>query len=606
MHRPIILILLLFLLSHMGAHGQNAEQKDTAKVYREIEAYSNKRKFSKFIYGLFFKPVVKQSTDKPKRKARGNQKSYKVFEGKVIRAIQITTLDPFGYSVTDTAIGKQNIFYTAGNRAHVKTQRITIRNLLLVHVNELFDSLLVRESERLIRTQRYVHEVSFYVVSAGSDSVDIIIRELDIWSIIPAVAITPSVFKVGLTDRNFIGLGHEFQTTEGWYSTTGTNAISAIYTIPNIRNTYVNARLQYSMEEYGNLIRSVDVERPFFSPVAKWAAGVLISHQFIKDSIIFQNDGYVPFNSKFDSYDFWAGNAIPVYKGKTEKARSTNLILSARYLQVNYLQKPEALYDSLHFLGSENFYLGGIGISTRKYVEDKFIFNYGLIEDVPVGQVYAVTGGYQIKNNTGRLYLGVRYSIGNYNRLGYLSTNFEYGTFFRSSTAEQGVFNAGLNYFTGLFEFGKWKVRQFVKPFVTYGIKRLPNERININNENGIRGFNPAVLAGSNKILLTLQTQTYPPWNILGFRFGPYLIYSMGMLSNTVSGFRNSRVYSQIGLGLLIKNEYLVFNYFQIFVAYYPYIPETGSNIFKINPNTSADFGFRDFEIGKPAITLYQ
>ena len=130
---------------------------------------------------------------------------------------------------------------------------------------------------------------------------------------------------------------------------------------------------------------------------------------------------------------------------------------------------------------------------------------------MPVGKLYALTAGYQEKNNSGRLYLGVRYSIGNYNRLGYLSTNFEYGTFFRAARTEQGVLTAGLNYFTGLFEFGNWKVRQFIKPIFTYGINRFPNEHLTINNENGIRGFNPLQLYGTNKFLLKLQTQSYAP-----------------------------------------------------------------------------------------------
>jgi hypothetical protein len=59
-------------------------------------------------------------------------------------------------------------------------------------------------------------------------------------------------------------------------------------------------------------------------------------------------------------------------------------------------------------------------------------------------------------------------------------------------------------------------------------------------------------------------------------------------------------------LGVLIKNEYLVFNYFQISVAFYPIIPGDGENIFKINSNTTTDIGFRDFIIGKPGTAAYQ
>ena len=81
-------------------------------------------------------------------------------------------------------------------------------NLLLIHKNEPFNSLLVKESERLIRNQKYVHEVSFYIVAGGikSDSVDIYIRELDKWSIIPEGSISAPNIRVGISDKNFLGL----------------------------------------------------------------------------------------------------------------------------------------------------------------------------------------------------------------------------------------------------------------------------------------------------------------------------------------------------------------------------------------------------------------
>jgi hypothetical protein len=78
------------------------------------------------------------------------------------------------------------------------------------------------------------------------------------------------------------------------------------------------------------------------------------------------------------------------------------------------------------------------------------------------------------------------------------------------------------------------------------------------------------------------------------------------MLSDAKTGFRDSKVYSQIGLGVLIKNENMVFNTFQISVSFYPLIPGKGQNIFKMNSFRTTDFGFRDFEIGKPGGMIYQ
>jgi hypothetical protein len=277
-----------------------------------------------------------------------------------------------------------------------------------------------------------------------------------------------------------------------------------------------------------------------------------------------------------------------------------------RLLRIRYLEKQVEMIGPQYMFFNEDFYQASIGVSTRKYVLDKFIFKYGITEDVPIGKVFSLTGGYQKKNNVDRLYLGARISSGNYYSWGYLSTNLEYGTFFRASHTEQGSFNAGVNYFTGLFEIGKWKFRQFVKPQVTIGINRFPSDSLTINDGYGLDGFNSTSLVGTSRLLFTLQTQSYAPWNFIGFRFGPYLVCSLGMLGNALAGFKNSKVYSQIGLGVLIKNENLVLNAFQLSITFYPIIPGYGQNVFKTNSLKSSDFGFRDFEIGKPGIVVYQ
>ena len=59
----------------------------------------------------------------------------------------------------------------------------------------------------------------------------------------------------------------------------GINSFNTNYSIPNIRNTYINAKLHFGVDGYKNFTRSLAVDRPFYSPVAKWAAGVSIASQ---------------------------------------------------------------------------------------------------------------------------------------------------------------------------------------------------------------------------------------------------------------------------------------------------------------------------------------
>ena len=609
--KSLTILFFVFISTNDFAFAQQKPvAKDSTKIYSEIETFSKRGKFTKFMYSLIFRPVAATSNQKRGKKIYKKliQKPYSAFEGKIIRNINIETLDPFGYSIGDTIFRPPNFLTKAGNKLHVKSQRITIRNLLLIHQNQVFDSLLVKESERLVRSQRYIRDVSFFVKVAakGSDSVDIFIRELDIWSITPKGSASTSSTTINLADKNFLGLGHELQGDFTRNYTEGINAYHTNYSIPNIKNSYVRGTLHLGQEGNKNLNRSFSVDRPFFSPFARWAAGVNFTQQFFNDSVHFDPLSLGLLRYKFNSQDYWVGYAIQLFKGNSEYYRTTNFISTVRFFRIHYLDKPSEIFDTQHMFTNENLYLASVGISTRKYVQDKYIFKFEITEDVPVGKVFSLTGGFQEKNNIGRMYLGTRVSMGSYYPWGYLSTNFEYGTFIHASHFEEGIFTAGANYFTGLMEIGKWKLRQFVKPQLTIGFNRFASDSLTLNDGYGLDGFRSTELQGTSRLLLTLQTQAYAPWNFIGFRFGPFISYSLGMLGHEIHGFKNSKVYSKIGVGVLIKNENLVFNTFQITLSFYPIIPGIGGNIFKMNSFSTADFGFRDFEIGKPAPVVYR
>jgi hypothetical protein len=274
-------------------------------------------------------------------------------------------------------------------------------------------------------------------------------------------------------------------------------------------------------------------------------------------------------------------------------------------MRYRYLEKPADNYRFQGLFENEEFLLVSIGISTRKYIQNKYIFKYGLTEDVPVGKTYSLTAGVQHHEDGNRLYLKTQVSLGNFHSWGYLSTNLEYGTFFKDGHTKQGAFTAGVIYFTELIELGRWKFRQFVRPEITLGFNRTILDSLTLNDDNGLSGFKSLGLSGTKRMLIKFQTQSYAPWNVIGFRFGPFIGCSLGMLGNENSGFSQSRIYTQVGAGILIKNENLVINTFQFSFSFYPEIPGKGFNILKINTFKTTDFGYRDFEIDKPSETAF-
>lgn len=609
--RSIILSITVSLfISDLASAQPTVQKKDSAIIYKKIETYSKQHKFTGFIYSLIFKPASKTSKKIiTQEKAFNNllQKPYSPFEGKIIRKIEIVTLDPFGYSASDTTVAKQNFFYKTGNGMHIKTQGIAIRNLLIIRKNTPFSYRLVKESERLVRVQNYVQDVSFSVFLSApeSDSVDIFIREKDKWTLIPYISVSNNGMRISIADRNIAGIGHEFHNSYSKDFNSATSNYSAYYTIPNILNTYIRTILHYEVNSYGNFKRAISFDRPFYSPYTKWAAGVALMSVSDKDTLMYNNSVYAPQNLQFSTQDYWAGKAVRIFKGYNDDERVTNLILSARYLRIRYSEKPAELFNPPGIYSSENFYIGSLGISTRKYIQDTYIFKFGFIEDVPVGKVFGVTSGYQVRNGYGRIYLGTRVSFGGYYRFGYMSANFEYGTYFTKSINEQGVLTGGVNFFSGLLEAERWKFRQFIKTQLTVGINRFSYDSLTLNDGYGIDGFHSPALSGTNRLTVTFQTQSYSPWTFAGFRYGPFANYTFGMLGNDETKFRNSKIYSQISLGVLIKNKNLVFTTFQFSFTYYPMIPGVGENIFRMNSIRTTDFGNRDFVLGKPAPVVY-
>ena len=619
-----IYFFLIALLCFNTVFSQEKPVKqDSTKMYENIEKYSKKRKFTKMFYKLIFEPVkIKKNIVLKKAK----QESRKKVAGKIIRNINIETLDPFGFSISDTTKKARNWVEKSGNNLHISTRQLAIKNLLLFRRNKPFDPLLVNESERLIRLQKYVRDVKITVepISKTPDSVDVYIRVLDTWSSIPKGSVNSSKVSIGLRERNFLGTGHEFYNRFSKRFDDGKNAYSMKYEIPNIKNTFIKTTAIYHTELNDHYGKSLNVERNFYSPFTRWAGGVYIDEQFRIDSLQNAQLQYENQNLKYRSQDLWAGISFPLFKEKNTKYSYNNLVFSNRILNVQFEESPTFDYDSINFYSGETFYLSGLGISSRQFVEDEYLYNYGIVENVPVGKIYGMTGGYQLKNNKGRMYLGARASFGNYHSWGYLSTNFEYGTFFNASKTEQSAFSFQANYFTNLVELGKkWKMRQFIKPQIIIGNNRLKsagdylalNENVPFqgtygagfqgDNGAGISGFNSA-LFGTKKFVLSFQTQLYSPWNIIGFRLNPYFNYTAAMLGNENNGFTKSRLFSSIGIGVLINNDYLVFNSFQFSISFYPNIPGHGNNIFKTNSFGTTDFGLQDFDFGKPRTVIYK
>ncbi len=494
-----------------------------------------------------------------------------------------------------------------GNRVNPKSKNWTIRNFLLFKRSDPFDSIIIKESERLLQSQRFIRRALIIPQPTDSkDSVDVTIRILDSWSLIPQGSVSGSKGNFEITDRNFLGLGHEVTNDFKQQFDNNKNGYTLRYVVPNFKNTFIRTSGTYTQDFDESHLKEIASERIFFSPLTRYAGGVSFQERFYRDSI--PNAALVNFSQDFryENQNYWFGYSLPLFKSKKEESRITNLVTTLRYSRTTFTIRPDETLDPYAYFTNSKIYLASIGINRRKFIEDSYLFNYGIPEYVQTGQSISFTGGFEYKNFNKRSYFGGRYALGDYFNIGYLGLSAEVGSFFNDAKTEQSTFRVGLNYFTNIFEMGDWKIRQFIQPQLVIGNNRIPikDDRITINNENGIQGFTGDRF-GTNKLMASFQTQTYAPGVFWGFRFSPFLNVTLAMLGDEDIKLFKSPLYSKFGIGVLISNDYLVFNSFQLSFAFYPKIPGEGDNVLKTNSFKNDDLKLLDYQIGQPAIVPY-
>lgn len=605
----LFFIVFIFCFHSSGTFAQDViQEKDSISIYKDINNFSKKSKFSRFIYKLLFRESALKAENlipsKPKKKEKVVSKYQ---EGKIIRNITIETLDPFGYSVTNEEKVPKRSMEKFGNSIHIRTKEITIRNITLFKKHDKLDSKLLLESERLIRSQRYIREVTIVPIDIANskDSIDIKIRVLDSWTLIPTGSLSSSESSVKLTERNILGFGHLISGNIKNRFDTKERAVYAQYSINNIKNTYIRLDLDYANDYNNDNKRSINVNRPFYSVITKNAGGAffenrLRTEQFlVLDTISLQKVSY-------DFQEYWYGRAFKINPKSNPERYFNNMVLALTYNQKVFGQMPAAVLDPTSYFSNEKNWIGMIGFSKQKFYQDKFVFNYNITEDIPYGENIALIVGHQEKNSNSRLYTGLSVSFGRKYSFGYASGFAEWGSFYDAGLTEQTTFKMGLNYFSPLISWGNWRFRQFVKPTYVWGNNRDDSfkDRLTLLEEDGLPGFNNR-LNGTQKWTVSFQTQSYIPGSWYGFRFSPYFNTTLGSLANEKALF-SSKVYSKFSIGALINNDFLVFNSFQISFSYYPTIPFEGDGINKFNSFENTNLSLYDFQLSKPGYIRYE
>ena len=536
---------------------------------------------------------------------------------KIVRRINIRTLDAFGYSLTDSARVPRTFWEKSGNALHLKTARSRVRQVLLFRPGQPLEPQALAESERLLRQTPEILDARVLVNEATTtrDSVDLEVLTTDVFSITAGYEFgTPQSGRVTFGDANFLGLGHQLENSYRYGENLDLNtrpvaqqwAYDGSYTVPFRR--FVSAQARYR-NEFNYRSGGVSVQRDFYSPSAHYA-GALNLNSFSQNVALAPppaGQPYVFYPLRYTVQDAWVGRALRLRSYDLGYENPGRVIVSARVINANFTTVPTSEYRSGTLL------LGTVGYSVRRYYKDRYLFGFGRTEDVPTGTLLSFTAGFDANSVVPRRYAAVRLAAAGYStRHGYVYAGVDLGAFQLLNEGrnwEQGLLGTEFTSFTRLYHVGNWQYRHFLSSRGTIGFNRRPGEQLQgITNERGLRGFSPAqpVLATS-RFVVNYETTLFTPLSLLGFRLAGIAFADAAWVSDRPRGgspFAGAP-YTGFGLGLRFRNEFTALRTFQLLIGYYPrgLNAANGTRLFESARETVT---FTDFGLGAPGTGQYQ
>jgi hypothetical protein len=124
-----------------------------------------------------------------------------------IGTISITNNDIFDLDKPD----ENRALYRLANRLHVRTRPDVIRQQLLFDIGDSYSRQAIEESERILRSNRYIQEVSLHPVPREDGTVDIDVTTSDVWTLMPQLSFSKAGGEnktaIGIKEMNVLGTG---------------------------------------------------------------------------------------------------------------------------------------------------------------------------------------------------------------------------------------------------------------------------------------------------------------------------------------------------------------------------------------------------------------
>src|SRR5262249_11539462 len=83
---------------------------------------------------------------------------------------------------------EDKVLFRAANQLHITTRDSVVLQQLLFHSGDLYSARLLQESERILRSARYLYDASVRPIAYHDGRVDVAVTTRDVWTLNPGIS----------------------------------------------------------------------------------------------------------------------------------------------------------------------------------------------------------------------------------------------------------------------------------------------------------------------------------------------------------------------------------------------------------------------------------
>lgn len=482
-----------------------------------------------------------------------------------------TELTPGALDMEDARVGKiiidnRNIFdttyaaedrwlYRMANALHVTTRPEVIESQLLFAEGDKYSSQSTEESERLLRANHYIGDVSIEPVRYEDGVVDLAVTTTDVWTLSTDLAfgrhggVNSGGF--GLKEYNLLGTG-TYVAAKYRSDVDRSNTIFEIAK-QQLRGSRYDVSASLSANSDGHE-RQLQFGKPFYSLDSRNAVGVSALSASRTDSLYDLGERVAQFEHDLAYHELSAGWSKGLWNGWTRRLLSGLVYDNHEFSAVADDQLPQSVLPE-----DRRYIFPFVGI---EMMEDHFetARNFDQLqrtEDLYFGTRFMARIGYSSvaagSSATG-FHLSAGYSNGfRAGRNGTILLGAQLGSRVVSGGAENVLFSGVSNY-----HWQQSEHRQlYVGLDVSLGANLDPDNQILLGGDSGLRGYPIRYQTGTSRALLTLEQRFFTDWYPFRlFHIGAAAFFDAGRTwgDSPVSG-ENLGLLRNVGVGLRLGNS---------------------------------------------------